>query len=58
MHFDIRKKRQEFEDQEPDLLEHAEDFLDNDDLEEEEWSALAIQAGYDGVFDEYYNVEE
>jgi len=39
------------------MFEHPGDFLDDEDLEGEEWSALAIQAGYDGLFDKYYNAK-
>ncbi|GEM_PF-6514773 len=44
---ELRKRRREYED----LFEHPAEFLDGDELEEEDWAAIAVQAGYDGTFD-------
>ncbi len=57
MYLNLRKKKIGYLGEELTMFEHPGDFLDDEDLEGEEWSALAIQAGYDGLFDKYYNAK-
>lgn len=56
MHFDMKKRK--YEQADWDIFEHPADYLEGEvDEFEDDWTALAVQAGYDGVFDEQKDAE-